>query len=66
MRGNKAGQRWSGRAVRALRTRLELTQEQFAAIIPTAVGEVSRWEHEHHVPSRLAQRRLDDLARGDG
>jgi DNA-binding transcriptional regulator YiaG len=66
MRSGKGERRWTGRAIRALRDRLGLTQEGLAAQIPTSGGEVSRWEHEHHAPSRLAQRRLEELDRAAG
>ena len=53
-----------GDLVRTARTRLGLTQEQFAARLGVTFASVNRWENGHVIPSRLALRQIEDLVRG--
>jgi len=53
-------------AVRALRMRLGLTQEEFAHAIAVTVSTVNRWENGHARPSKLAWRAIETLARKRG
>lgn len=53
---------WSPSAIKALRTRLRLTQEELAHALGITVSVVNRWENGKHRPSRLAQRELSRLA----
>ena len=52
--------------VRALRQRLGLSQEKFAAEIGVSFSTVSRWENEHRKPSPLSWRAVRELARRRG
>ena len=52
---------WTAEAVRTLRTRLNLTQEDFAARVGVRTSTVSHWETGHTRPTRLAVRALDAL-----
>src|SRR5207244_13041290 len=49
--------------VRALRQRLGLSQEKFAAEIGVSFSTVSRWENAHRKPSPLSWRAVQELAR---
>ncbi len=49
------------RLVKELRTRMGLTQEQFAAIVGVTFVTVNRWESGKAKPSRLAMMRLEEL-----
>ena len=51
-----------GAEVVALRKTLRLTQEAFARELEVTVSTVNRWENGHSRPSRLASRRLADIA----
>ena len=44
--------------IRAIRKRLDLTQEQFAQLIGVTVFTVGGWERGEHVPSPLSLRML--------
>ncbi len=37
----------------------KLTQADLAHILGVSVATISRWEHGHHVPTRLAQKVID-------
>jgi putative transcriptional regulator len=53
-------------AIRDLRARLGLTQEEFAHAIAVTVSTVNRWENGHANPSKLAWRAIQTLARKRG
>jgi len=53
-------------AVRRVREKLGMTQEQFAHAIAVTVSTVSRWETGHAVPSNLAWRAIRELAAAHG
>jgi putative transcriptional regulator len=48
-------------SIRELRTRLSLTQEEFAHAIAVTVSTVNRWENGHAAPSKLAWRAIQML-----
>ncbi len=54
-----------GKLIRELRSEMELTQEQFAALLGVVYPTVNRWENGHAQPSPLAlqqiQRMLQEL-----
>ncbi len=50
-----------GRLVRALRERLELTQERFAAKLGVTFTSVNRWENGRAKPSPLAMKQIEKL-----
>jgi putative transcriptional regulator len=52
--------------IRRLRSRLGLTQEEFAHAIAVTVSTVNRWENAHAAPSKLAWKVIRDLARRRG
>ena len=56
----------TGQAVRTLRQRLGMTQEEFGRRIQVTLSTVNRWEKGHAVPSRLAWRAIEELARQQG
>ena len=47
--------------IKKLRTRMGLTQEQFAAKVGVSFATVNRWEASKAKPSRLAMNRLAEL-----
>ena len=47
--------------IKKLRTRMGLTQEQFAAKVGVTFATVNRWEAGKAKPSRLAMNRLEEL-----
>jgi len=49
------------RRIRTLRSRLGLTQEQFAAKVGVTFSTVNRWENGKGKPSPLAKRQIDRL-----
>jgi len=53
-------------AVRALRQKLRMTQEEFAHEIAVTVSTVNRWENSHAEPSKLAWKAIHELARQRG
>jgi transcriptional regulator with XRE-family HTH domain len=55
---------YSGR-VRALRTRLQLTQEQLAQRIGVSFATINRWENGQSRPARLAWQQIVDLEEGE-
>jgi putative transcriptional regulator len=52
--------------VRALRRRLGMSQEKFAAEIGVSFSTVNRWENAHRKPSPLSWRAVEMLARQRG
>lgn len=54
---------WTPLAIRTLRDRLGLAQEDFAVLVGTRVTTVCRWENGHSSPSRVFRLRLAVLAR---
>jgi putative transcriptional regulator len=53
-------------SIRELRTRLGLTQEEFAHAIAVTVSTVNRWENGHATPSKLAWRAIQALMKKRG
>jgi len=53
-------------SIRDLRSRLGMTQEEFAHAIAVTVSTVNRWENAHAEPSKLAWKAIRDLARQRG
>ncbi|MCG2795244.1 MAG: helix-turn-helix domain-containing protein [Actinomycetia bacterium] len=51
----------SGTLVRALRSRLGLTQEKFAAKLGVALPTINRWENGRSKPSPLALQRIEQI-----
>jgi len=49
--------------IRKLRTKLGLTQEQFAAKVGVTWSTVSRWENGRGKPSPLAMKQIQELLR---
>ncbi|MBW2150010.1 MAG: helix-turn-helix transcriptional regulator [Deltaproteobacteria bacterium] len=50
------------RKIRELRSKLGLTQEQFAAKVGVTFSTVNRWESGKSKPSPLAMRQIEELA----
>ncbi len=61
--GNPTG---DPQSIRDLRTRLGLTQEEFAHAIAVTVSTVNRWENGHAAPSKLAWRAIQALMKKRG
>jgi putative transcriptional regulator len=53
-------------SIRDLRSKLGMTQEEFAHAIAVTVSTVNRWENGHANPSKLAWRAIQGLARKRG
>src|SRR5712691_7159747 len=51
-----------GNAIRTLRQKVGMTQEEFAHEIAVTVGTVNRWENAHGTPSTLARKAIQDFA----
>lgn len=51
------------RRLKALREALSMTQEDFARHLGCTVATVNRWENGHNVPTRLAQRAIENVER---
>ena len=49
------------RKIKELRSKLGLTQEQFAAKVGVTFSTVNRWENGKTVPSKLAQRQFEQF-----
>jgi transcriptional regulator with XRE-family HTH domain len=47
--------------IRELRTKIGLTQEQFAAKVGVTFSTVNRWENGRGTPSPLAKRWIEEL-----
>lgn len=58
-----AKKKWAPAAVRRLRKRLGLTQEEFAHRLGVSWVTVSRWEQGHSAPRGLSEKALDALSR---
>ena len=56
----------TGDVIRRLRSKLGLTQEEFAHAIAVTVSTVNRWENAHAAPSKLAWKVIRELARKRG
>lgn len=55
-------QKKDGFPVRDMRSRLEMTQEEFAQELGITVSTVNRWENGHSQPSKLARATLERMA----
>jgi len=53
-------------AIRDMRSRLSMTQEEYAHALGITVSTVNRWENGHSHPSKLAQVTLSRLAGSHG
>lgn len=53
---------FSTKAVKDLRVRLGLTQEEFAHRLGVTFSTINRWENDRCIPSRLARKALMNLA----
>jgi len=49
--------------IKELRSRLGLTQEQFAAKVGVTFSTVNRWENGKSKPSPLARQRIEELSK---
>jgi len=52
-----------GHEIKEIRMSLGLTQEEFAHQLGVTLCTVSRWERGKTLPSRLAKKQIDHLAR---
>lgn len=52
---------WTPKAIMALRTRLDLTQTEFANELGVSLRTVQYWEKDETVPTKLASNALDAL-----
>jgi len=57
----KTGDNDLAKKIRDLRSRLGLTQEQFAAKVGVTFSTVNRWESGKSKPSPLAMRQIEEL-----
>lgn len=53
-------------SIRDLRSRLGMTQEEFAHAIAVTVSTVNRWENSHAEPSKLAWKAIRELGKTRG
>jgi len=60
----KTGDKNLAKKIRELRSRLGLTQEQFAAKVGVTFSTVNRWESGKSKPSPLAMRQIEELRTG--
>jgi DNA-binding transcriptional regulator YiaG len=51
----------TAKQIKELRLKLDMTQENFAAIIPATTTTVSRWERSISKPTEIYLRRLEEL-----
>ena len=56
----------TGQLIRALRVKLDMTQEEFAHSLGITVSTVNRWENSHSEPSKLARASIVGLAEKRG
>ena len=56
----------TGNMIKDLRTRLNMTQEEFAHALGITVSTVNRWENGHSEPSKLARASILGLAEKSG
>jgi len=56
----------SGLTIRDMRSRLSMTQEEFAHALGITVSTVNRWENGHSEPSKLARATITRLAGSHG
>jgi DNA-binding transcriptional regulator YiaG len=59
-------QQTTGQLIRALRLKLDMTQEEFAHSLGITVSTVNRWENSHSEPSKLARASIVSLAEKRG
>lgn len=52
----------SGLSIRDMRSKLAMTQEEFAHALGITVSTVNRWENGHSEPSKLARATIARLA----
>ena len=52
--------------IKAIRTKLRMSQEAFALTLGVSFATVNRWENGHNSPTRLARKALYDLASEGG
>lgn len=52
----------TGLSIRDMRTKLAMTQEEFAHALGITVSTVNRWENGHSEPSKLARATIARLA----
>ena len=48
-------------AIKQLRTKMLLSQEEFAELLGVSFGSVNRWEKGHHEPTIKVKRKLKEL-----
>ena len=53
-------------SIRDMRSRLSMTQEEFAHALGITVSTVNRWENGHSEPSKLARATITRLAGSHG
>lgn len=56
----------NGLSIRDMRSRLSMTQEEFAHALGITVSTVNRWENGHSEPSKLARATITRLAGSHG
>ena len=56
----------TGKLIRELRLKLDMTQEEFAHSLGITVSTVNRWENSHSEPSKLARASIVGLAEKRG
>ena len=56
----------TGKCIRELRLKLDMTQEEFAHSLGITVSTVNRWENSHSEPSKLARASIVGLAEKRG
>ncbi len=56
----------TGKQIRELRVKLDMTQEEFAHSLGITVSTVNRWENSHSEPSKLARASIVGLAEKRG
>lgn len=49
----------TGKEIKRLRQKIELTQAQMGKLIGVSCATIQRWEKDYHVPSQLAIQRLN-------
>jgi DNA-binding transcriptional regulator YiaG len=48
--------------IKALRLKLNMTQQQFATMLYTGISTVFKWEKGTDIPRRMAMKRLEQIA----
>ena len=49
--------------IKSIRKKLSLTQTQFARQLGVSFATVNRWENKRHIPSKLAQEKMEEWNR---